>query len=49
MKFHDSDTKGFQEIGLMNHGLLLNQDLKPWKYNQNFFTRAILSPNRKQN
>ncbi|GBB88002.1 hypothetical protein RclHR1_14500004 [Rhizophagus clarus] len=43
-KFSDKDTKGFHELGLMNKGILLNQDLKSWRYNRHFFSQAILSP-----
>ncbi|POG67692.1 cytochrome P450 [Rhizophagus irregularis DAOM 181602=DAOM 197198] len=28
----------------MGKGILLNQDLKPWRYNRHFFSQAILSP-----
>ncbi|PKY30877.1 hypothetical protein RhiirB3_419128, partial [Rhizophagus irregularis] len=43
-KFSYKDSKGFHELGLMGKGILLNQDLKPWRYNRHFFSQAILSP-----
>ncbi|PKY38466.1 cytochrome P450 [Rhizophagus irregularis] len=38
------DSEGLKELGIEGKGILLNQDLKSWKYNRHFFTQAILSP-----
>ncbi|PKC73679.1 hypothetical protein RhiirA1_530202, partial [Rhizophagus irregularis] len=38
------NSEGLEELGIEGKGLLLNQDLKSWKYNRQFFTQAILSP-----
>ncbi|CAB4395411.1 unnamed protein product [Rhizophagus irregularis] len=38
------DSEGLKELGIEGKGILLNQDLKSWKYNRQFFTQAILSP-----
>ncbi len=37
-------TKGLDELGVMDRGLIFNHDLKSWRYNRQFFTQAILSP-----
>ncbi|PKY17697.1 cytochrome P450, partial [Rhizophagus irregularis] len=38
------DSEGLKELGIEGKGILLNQDLKSWKYNRQFFSQAILSP-----
>ncbi|CAB4395406.1 unnamed protein product [Rhizophagus irregularis] len=38
------DNEGLEELGIEGKGILLNQDLKSWKYNRQFFSQAILSP-----
>ncbi|CAB4395366.1 unnamed protein product [Rhizophagus irregularis] len=43
-KFSDKNCRGFHELGIMDKGILLNQDYKSWRYNRNFFSQAILSP-----
>ncbi|GBB92218.1 hypothetical protein RclHR1_19870004 [Rhizophagus clarus] len=43
-KFSNKDSKGFHELGILNKGILMNQDLKSWRYNRHFFSQAILSP-----
>jgi len=37
-------TQGLEEVGLMGKGIILNHNLKSWRYNRQFFTQAILSP-----
>ncbi|EXX60361.1 cytochrome P450 [Rhizophagus irregularis DAOM 181602=DAOM 197198] len=36
--------QGLEEIGMMGKGLILNHNLKSWRFNRQFFTQAILSP-----
>ena len=38
-------NEGLKELGVGEKGTLLNNDLKSWKNNHQFFTQAILSPN----
>src|SRR4051794_28489355 len=37
-------TKGLEDIGMKEKGIIFNSDLKSWRYNRQFFTQAILSP-----
>src|ERR1051325_525062 len=37
-------TKGLDDIGMNEKGIILNHNIKSWKYNRQFFTQAILSP-----
>ncbi|GBB98174.1 hypothetical protein RclHR1_31560001 [Rhizophagus clarus] len=43
-KMTEESGKGFRELGVAGKGLIFNQDFKLWRYNRQFFTRAILSP-----
>src|SRR5438094_58000 len=36
--------KLLDEMGLWDKGLFLNNDVKSWRYNRQFFTQAILTP-----
>ncbi|GET00934.1 cytochrome P450 [Rhizophagus clarus] len=36
--------QGLEEIGMLGKGLILNHNLKSWRFNRQFFTQAILSP-----
>ena len=37
-------TKGLDDIGMNEKGIILNHNIKSWRYNRQFFTQAILSP-----
>ncbi|CAJ0828695.1 2443_t:CDS:2 [Entrophospora sp. SA101] len=37
-------TEGFDELGIAGKGLIMNYNVKSWRYNRQFFTQAILSP-----
>ena len=36
--------QGLEEVGMMGKGIILNHNLKSWRYNRQFFTQAILAP-----
>ncbi|GBC12270.2 cytochrome P450 [Rhizophagus irregularis DAOM 181602=DAOM 197198] len=38
------NTEGFAEYGLDGVGVALNNDLKSWKYNRQFFSQVIMTP-----
>ncbi|RHZ59367.1 hypothetical protein Glove_364g22 [Diversispora epigaea] len=45
--FHNrinDDHQGFKEIGILNTGLIANNNYDDWQYHRKFFTRAILAP-----
>ncbi|CAH1759802.1 2306_t:CDS:2 [Entrophospora sp. SA101] len=37
-------VKGFDELGIAGKGIIMNYNVKSWRYNRQFFTQAILSP-----
>ena len=37
-------NEGLKELGVEGKVTLLNNDLKSWKNNRQFFTQAVLSP-----
>nr|CAG8439859.1 2098_t:CDS:2 [Entrophospora candida] len=37
-------AEGFDELGIAGKGLIMNYNVKAWRYNRQFFTQAILSP-----
>ncbi|KAF0480601.1 cytochrome P450 [Gigaspora margarita] len=37
-------SEGLEELGVAGRGLLFNHDIKSWRYNRQFFNKAIQSP-----
>ncbi|RHZ74575.1 hypothetical protein Glove_220g31 [Diversispora epigaea] len=45
--FHNrvnDDNEGLKEIGLLNAGLVFNNDYGNWQYHRKFFTKVMMSP-----
>ncbi|RHZ44560.1 hypothetical protein Glove_718g49 [Diversispora epigaea] len=45
--FHNrvnDDNEGLKEIGLLNTGLVFNNDYDNWQYHRKFFSKVIMSP-----
>ncbi|CAI2169968.1 19649_t:CDS:1 [Funneliformis geosporum] len=38
------DYPSFEELGIKGKGILLNNNIRTWKYNRKFLTQAILAP-----
>ncbi|RIB24904.1 cytochrome P450 [Gigaspora rosea] len=37
-------SEGFEEYGMAGRGIIVNHDIKSWRYNRYFFNKAILTP-----
>ncbi|KAF0543017.1 cytochrome P450 [Gigaspora margarita] len=37
-------SEGYEEYGMAGRGIIVNHDIKSWRYNRHFFNKAILTP-----